>query len=412
MYDLIGYGGMIADSVRTEAYARALRDTVKPDSTVFDVGTGTGLFALLACRFGARHVYAVEPSDAIAIAQDIARANGYAKRITFIQGMSERVTLPELVDIIVSDVRGVLPLYQRNVLSILDARRRLLAPGGVLIPGRDLLMVSLVDAPKLYEKHALPWEAPVHGLDMSAARRYVKNTWHSGRATPEQLLLAPKRWAELDYATLESPDARGAASWTAERPGTAHGLSVWFESELAAGATLSNAPDHPELVYGSAFFPLSEPVAVSEGDRINVDLRADLVGDRYTWSWNTKIRASNASDAIRADFKQSSFYSWPNLRCQLHKRAASHRPALTEDGKVALLILQLMDEEHTLEDIARQVCARFPTRFPDLPAALGHVGAYSGEYSEASTGADTGTAGGSGSVDSVPSRALAQTPDG
>ena len=408
MYDLIGYGSMIADSVRTEAYARALRYAVKPDSVVLDIGTGTGLFALLACRFGARRVYAVEPSDAIALAREIARANGFAKRTTFIQGMSERVTLPEPVDIIVSDIRGVLPLCQRSVQSTLDARRRLLAPGGVLIPHRDLLMVSLVDAPNLYEKHALPWEAPIHGLDMTAARRFVNNTWHNGRATPEQLLLAPKCWGVLDYATLESPDVRGEVSWTAERSGTAHGLSVWFDSELAPGAAFSNAPDHPRLVYGSAFFPLSEPVSVTEGDRVNVSLRADLVGEDYTWSWNTKIRASESSEEIRANFKQSSFYSSPVFQAQLHKRAATHRPTLTEDGEIALLILQLMNEECTLKHIARQVCARFPTRFPDWPTALGHVGMFSSEYSEGSVGAACG----SSSVGSVPPGALAQTPDG
>ena len=388
MYDLIGYGRMIADSVRTEAYARALRYAVKPDSVVLDIGTGTGVFALLACRFGARHVYAVEPSDAIALARDIAHANGFADRTTFIQEVSERVTLPEPVDIIVSDIRGVLPMCQQSVKTVLDARRRLLAPGGMLIPGRDLMMVALVDAPNLYDKHALPWNASVHGLDMTAARRFVNNTWHKGRATPEQLLVAPKRWGELDYSTLENPNVRGDVSWIAGRSGTAHGLSVWFDSELAPGADFSNAPGHPELVYGNVFFPLSEPVAVAKDDRIDVSLRADFVGGDYTWSWNTKICASEPSKGIRADFRQSSYYSSPMLKSQLHKRAASHRPTLTEDGQIALLILQLMHEERTLEHIAREVCTRFPARFADWPTALGHVGAFSGEYSEASNGAD------------------------
>ncbi|GMQ90427.1 MAG: hypothetical protein BMS9Abin10_0804 [Gammaproteobacteria bacterium] len=412
MYDLIGYGSMIADSVRTEAYACALRDAVKPDATVLDIGTGTGLFALLACRFGARHVYAVEPSDCIALAQDIADANGFAERITFIQAMSERVTLPEPVDIIVSDIRGVLPLCQRSLQSILDARRRLLAPGGVLIPRRDLLMVSPVDAPNLYEKHAQPWESSIHGLDMTAARRFVKNTWYSGRAKPEQLLVAPKCWAELDYAALESSRVRGEASWIAERAGTAYGLSVWFESELAPGATFSNAPDHPELVYGSAFFPLTEPVAVVEGDRIEVGLRADLVGVDYIWSWNTKIRASEPSEECRADFNQSSFYASPMAQTQLRKRAASHRPTLTEDGEIALLILELMKQERTLEHIARKLCARFPARFSDWPTALDHVGVFSGEYSEASGDADVGAERAANSRGPVVSSALTHTSDG
>lgn len=405
MYDLIGYGGMIADSVRTEAYAKALRDAVETDSVVLDVGTGTGLFALLACRFGARRVYAVEPGDCIALARDIARANGYGERITFIQGVSERVTLPEPVDIIVSDIRGVLPLHQASVRSIIDARRRLLAPGGRMIPERDRLMVAVVDAPNLYAKHAQPWEAPIHGLDMSAARRFVTNSWHYGRAKPEQLLLAPKRWGELDYRSIEQPGVRGAAKWTVEGPGIAHGLSIWFDSELAPGVTYSNAPDRPELVYGSAFFPLSEPVAVSRGDRVEVSLRADLVAEDYTWSWNTRICAAEPSEAVKAEFKQSSFFASPMLQSQLHKRAASYRPTLSEDGEIALLVLQLMNEKRSLEDIARKLSERFPGRFQTWTAALGHVSAFSGEYSEALAGVD-------GGVDARVSGPRAGTSDG
>jgi protein arginine N-methyltransferase 1 len=382
MYDLIGYGDMVADGIRTDCYARALREAVKPDSAVLDIGTGTGLFALLACRFGARHVYAVELGNAIALAREIARANGFEQRITFMQRRSERVTLPEPVDVVVSDVRGVLPLYQRSVSVVLDARRRLLAPGGRMIPRRDLLMVSPVDAPNLYEKHVRPWFSPVHDIDASAAGRYVLNTWHRGRAAPEQLLAEPKRWGELDYTTLESANVRGSADWTVERPGVVHGLSVWFDSELASDVAFSNAPDRLELVYGSAFFPLQEPVAVIPGDRVEIGLRADLVGDDYTWSWTTRIQANGEAGSLKAQFSQSTFFSHPILPAELDKRTASHRPRLSEDGEVALFILRAMQEERTLEQVARAVCAHFPERFPDWQTALGHVGAFSGEYGE------------------------------
>jgi protein arginine N-methyltransferase 1 len=382
VYDLIGYGDMVADGIRTGCYARALREAVQPDSAVLDVGTGTGLLALLACRFGARHVYAIEPSDAIALAQEMARANGFGERITFIQGLSERVALPEPVDVIVSDVRGVLPLYQRSVASILDARRRMLTPGGVMIPRRDVLMVAPVDASNLYEKHARPWASPPQDLNASPAKRYVLNTWHSGRATPEQLLAEPAQWGELDYATLESPNLRGDAGWTTEHTGVLHGLSVWFDAELAPGVAYSNAPDRQELIYGSAFFPLEEPVALDPGDRVEIGLRADLVGDEYTWSWATKVQADGGEGRLKARFSQSTFFSQPVLPAQLDKRAATHRPRLSEDGEIALFILRGMREGHTLEQISREACAAFPERFPDWQTALGRVGAFSGEYGE------------------------------
>ena len=94
MYSIAAYGSMIANRVRMDAFTKALRQAIKPDSVVLDIGTGTGIFALLACQFGARRVYAIEPDDANQVARQIAVANGYGERIEFIQALSTQVTLP------------------------------------------------------------------------------------------------------------------------------------------------------------------------------------------------------------------------------------------------------------------------------------------------------------------------------
>jgi protein arginine N-methyltransferase 1 len=382
MYDLIGYGSMIADDVRTGSYARVLRECIVPGSVVADIGTGTGLFALLACRFGARRVYAIEPDNAIALARETARLNGCLDRITFIQNMSTRVTLPESVDVVVSDIRGILPFCLKSLQSIIDARRRFLASGGLIIPRRDRMMVAVVDAPDLYADHTKPWNTRIQGLDMSPANHYVTNIWRKARVEPEQLLLAPRCWADLDYVTLESPNASGEAQWTVERAGTAHGLSVWFDSDLTDSVHLTNAPGEPELIYGSAFFPFSKPVRVAEGDGVQVSLRADLVGEDYVWSWNTRIRPAGPSEEFKAQFRQSSFFASPMLLDEMRKRASSHQPKLSEDGEITLLVLEMMRRGCTLESIARKVSARFEQRFPDWQSALDHVGAFSAEYGE------------------------------
>jgi len=289
MYSVSGYGCMIADRVRTDAYARALRLAVNSESVVLDIGTGTGIFAMLACRYGARRVYAVEPDDAIEVARSVAAANGLADRIEFIQGYSTRITLPEKADVMISDFRGVLPLFQHHLRSISDARGRLLAPGGTLIPQRDTLWVTLAEAPELYRKHTDPWGEEVFGFDMSAARQVVVNTWQKRRVEPEQLLLPPRCWATLDYATIESPNVGAEVRWTVEREGTAHGLAAWFDAVLGEGVTLSNAPGGPELIYGQVFFPLLRPVELAVGDGVAVRLSADLVGEDYIWRWETRV---------------------------------------------------------------------------------------------------------------------------
>lgn len=378
MYSIAGYGKMIADKVRMEAYVGALRQAVKPGAIALDIGTGTGIFAMLACRLGARRVYAVEPSDAIQVARDVAGANGYAGRIEFIQGLSTRITLPERADVIISDLRGILPLFQQHLPAIIDARERLLGPGGVLIPRRDTLWVAVLEGPELYRDRIDPWGENNYDLNLNPARQVIANTWHKDRVKPEQLLVEPRCWATLDYSTLESLDYRAEVTWTAERAGTAHGLGVWFDATLADGFSFSNAPGGPELIYGNAFFPWMEPVPVTVGDTVTVGLHADLVGEDYVWRWETRVVSQ---DQVKADFKQSTFYGAPLSPKQLRKRAADYVPGLNEDGQVDQFILTLIGAETPVGEIARQVSERFPGRFAKWRDALTRVGELALRYS-------------------------------
>src|SRR6185295_4287146 len=127
MYSLHGFGNMLLDRGRTRAFAEGLRACIQPDCVVIDIGCGPGILSLLACRFGARRVYAIEPDDVIACARDAAAANGFADRIVFLQGLSTALTLPEKADIVVADIRGVLPFFGSSITSLIDARTRLLA---------------------------------------------------------------------------------------------------------------------------------------------------------------------------------------------------------------------------------------------------------------------------------------------
>ena len=367
MYSVFSYGSMIADRARMDAYAQALRQAVQPGSVVLDIGTGTGIFAMLACRFGARRVYAIEPDDAISVAREAAAANGLSERIEFIQDLSTRVTLPEQANVIVSDLRGVLPLFQHHLPAIIDARKRLLAPDGILIPRRDSLWAAIVQAPELYKEHASVWEDDIHGLTLISGRRFAINTWRKSRIKPEQMLTEPECLATLDYSCVESHDINIEVTWTALREGVAHGINVWFDASLVEGVSFSNAPGSPELIYGSAFFPLAEPVTISPGDTISVALRADLVGDDYIWRWDSRVMERSE---VKASFTQSTFFATPLSLAQLRKRASSHAPTLNEDGQIERFILSLMDGKTSLEEIARRVSDKFPAHFAKWSDAL------------------------------------------
>jgi protein arginine N-methyltransferase 1 len=380
MYSLSDFGRMIADETRRDAYARALRASVNRDSVVIDIGAGTGILSLLACQCGARKVYAIEPSDAIKVAEEIATANGLADRIEFIQATSNSVSLRERADVIVSDLRGVLPLYEQHLPTIIDARARFLTPHGVLIPQRDSLWASVVDASRVYDRLVAPWANTFSGFNMDAARSLVTNAWEKASVAREQLLSEPCCLSTIDYSTVESPDVSANMIAPVLRQGVAHGLIVWFDSVLYEGIGFSNAPGQPELIYGTGFFPFPSSVELEAGDTVSVSLRADLIGLDYVWTWETTVQRSESTPAI-ARFHQSSFMGTPLSAGRLHKRSNEYKPLLTKDGQVDLFILQAMDGDTALEQIARALMTRFPGRFESEKKASARVADLSEKYS-------------------------------
>ncbi len=181
---------MIADTVRMAAYTRAVQAAVRPGDIVLDIGTGTGIFALLACQHGAGHVIAIDPNENIAVAKRLAKENGYLDRIEFIQDISTKIDLPDRANVIISDLRGLLPFLGRNITALINARERLLKTGGILIPGRDRLHACIVEAPELYEDYSDPWTANSYDLDLEYARLLCVNTWSIGRVKADQMLIS------------------------------------------------------------------------------------------------------------------------------------------------------------------------------------------------------------------------------
>ena len=373
-YNLSGYGSMLADRIRIDAFAQALRGAVRPGNVVMDIGTGPGVMAVLACQLGAKRVYAIEPSEIIQIAREIAAANRCADNIEFFEDLSTNVTVPFRADVIVSDLRGVLPLYTFHIPSIVDARRRFLAPGGTLIAQRDRIWAAVVEAPDTYGKIVDPWDHNTLGQDLTLARRKVLNEFHTPRLSPKQLLTTPKLWTTIEYNTVENPDVRGTLQWTVERNGTGHGILAWFDTELADNVGFSTGPETPETVYSAAFIPWLEPVPLAAGQKICVELDARLLGEEYFWRWTTQIESAERPGETVARFEQSRLQSAVVSLPKLHKRASDFVPRLSSEGLIRRRALDLMDGSASLEEIARRLTAEFPERFAKWQQALSVAG--------------------------------------
>jgi protein arginine N-methyltransferase 1 len=304
VYDAKDYDAMFSDGARTAAYLAAIERAVQPGSVVVEIGTGVGYFAVAACRASARHVYAIERNPIVELAERVAADNACAGRITFVRDDSRRVTLPERGDLLLSDLRGVLSLSGDHIPTIVDARQRLVRPAAVVIPVRDVMFAAPCVAPADWRRdHMAPGDAP-HGIVRRAVAERLRSDWYRCHLEGPDLLADGVEWAALDYHSIESPNVSGRAAWSFARDGVADGLALWFDADLGFGVSMSNAPAAPRALYGQAFFPFQRALDVRPGDRLTVELSANLVDGDYLWGWNTRFTPAAAGSEPIA-FRQS-----------------------------------------------------------------------------------------------------------
>ena len=369
MYSLLDYGEMIADRERFEAYRKAIAKAVRPGDVVLEIGCGPGVFALLACQAGARKVYAVDSEEIVHFARELAAANGFAERMEFIQSDSRKLQLPERTDVIVSDIRGSLPFFGHAIGSIEDARKRFLAAGGRLIPRRDTLKAAVIDASEFHSKLVAPWLKSISGLNLSSAAALLLNGSYSSSFSREQLLTEAQTWSVLDYSVGVKACAAADLNFSATRAGTAHGVCLWFETELIDGIGYSSGPGLQKTVYGQVLLPWLEAVPVRQGQKILVSLQVNLVGEEYIWRWKTEIGGDTNNGAGRC-FNQSTFQGANFTPQTLRRRTADFVPSLSEDGEADRWLLQAMNGKTSLQQMAQAAAKQFPQIFPRWEDAL------------------------------------------
>lgn len=143
---------MLNDHERHDFYRRALQNIPVCGKQVLDLGAGTGLLSLIAARLGAKSVVAIEgSSDMASVARENVERNHLSTHIRIIQALSSDVELDDSdkADVIVSETFGSLLLTEGCLDYFADARRRLLRPGGIIVPARGCQFVTLFMCPSL-----------------------------------------------------------------------------------------------------------------------------------------------------------------------------------------------------------------------------------------------------------------------
>jgi len=350
------YRRMIDDPVRIAAFERAIRAAVRPGTVVVDLGCAFGNYAVLACLAGARKVYAVEAGAVAGVARQVAQANGFGDRIEVLRGLSTELDPPERADVVVyEDYPGAL-ISPAAARTNRDAVERWLVPGGRMIPQRGRLWVAPVEAREIHAELDRFRDSGerVGGVDIAPTRRLAFSETVPVHLTQDALLTEPQLAAEIGLQPLGDPGLHFDTDAKTTRPGTIHGLLLWFEMELA-GEWLSSGPLAPPIAWRQVLFPIESPVAVEAGQELRLTLDGGAFGDEMVWRWGveTDEESRSADNLESASLDPERLARWDPDRV----------PRRSPEHELELAVLELIDGRRSLERIASELEERFPGRF-------------------------------------------------
>lgn len=378
-YDISSYGEMVDCEPRMSVFAQALKRAITPGCTVIDLGASFGPFALLACKYGAGKVIAIEPDPSVELIMPMAQANSCADRITVVKDLSTNYRPDAKADVIISDVRGTMPLFETHIPTIVDARERLLKEGGHQLPMRDTIRIALARSPKTYRPCYNPWVSNKYGIDLSLGRPYVVNSYQRVDFGVRHLISEPRDLAVIDYREVTDPDLDSTVELIAERDTVAHGLLMWFDAEIADGLTYSNAPGQPPLVYSQMFLPMAEPLKLRAGDIVKARIRAKFMGRAYIWSWDCDV-IDNETGSVVKSFRQSTFKGDVISKSALDQISDATILPRSTQIEIDRDCLSFVGEGRSVDEIAALLLKGHPDHFKTHMDALSHATGLLGRY--------------------------------
>lgn len=274
LFDDDCYAIMSADVVRNWHYSQAVR-RLTAGCCVLDLGAGRDMnWTLASLQSGARHVYAIESrEEAYDSGLALIHAMGLTNRVTLIHGLSTEVSLPERVDVCVSEIIGCIGSSEgvRHVLA--DAKSRFLRTDGIMIPDQCRTLMSPVTLPSpLHRAPAVPsWMTPFiekcfrdlgRGGDIRFGVRNLDATL---------ILSTPVVFEEIRFNDVINSTSSQKYEIPIARSGRLDGFALWVELFCDCNQRPISTLEDPTN-WTPTFFPVFYPgVQVNPGDVITVE---------------------------------------------------------------------------------------------------------------------------------------------
>jgi type II protein arginine methyltransferase len=252
---------IVNDHRRNAAFQQAIDANIHPGMVVLEIGTGTGILAMMAARAGADHVFTAEVDPAIAeIARRNIARNGMEARITVFTGASHDLpkgALPARCDALVHEIMSTDLLSEALLPSVIHAREELLTHGAPLLPEKVRAIGAISTNTR---RRPLMRAGEVCGFDLSAINDLARSVRSTGDTYSDALISTPEILLEIDLRTVPD-DLRGRReiAFTPTADGMVEGVEQCIGFDFPGGAALDST-SHSGSSWGVHFHLFEEPM--------------------------------------------------------------------------------------------------------------------------------------------------------
>lgn len=152
------FADMLHDTERNRKYSLAIKEAIQSmhekgkKANVLDIGTGTGLLAMLSAQHGADSIITIEAFSPVShIARKIIETNGFKNRIKIVNKHSTKVTVGEGEDmeqkanILVAEVLDTELIGEGAIKTYNHAHEYLMERDCISVPDSALIYIQVVD---------------------------------------------------------------------------------------------------------------------------------------------------------------------------------------------------------------------------------------------------------------------------